>query len=172
MLAWIAATHAFLSSILSGALLDTAPNSQPILCMVASAALEEPGVWRNGSASDSRSEGWEFESLCPHFHLAAAAARGILDPCLSGSACNSMFLHLYAYPRILIHICTGVCIPMHFRAYPCMAVLSMHICGTSVHISGSMWAKGDPGRTRTCNLWFRRPTPYPLGQGALLKSLT
>ena len=27
------------------------------------------GVWRNGSASDSRSEGWEFESLCPHFKL-------------------------------------------------------------------------------------------------------
>ena len=25
------------------------------------------GVWRNGSASDSRSEGWEFESLCPHY---------------------------------------------------------------------------------------------------------
>ena len=24
------------------------------------------GVWRNGSASDSRSEGWEFQSLCPH----------------------------------------------------------------------------------------------------------
>ena len=21
----------------------------------------------------------------------------------------------------------------------------------------------DPGKTRTCNLWFRRPTPYPLG---------
>ena len=27
---------------------------------------EVMGVWRNGSASDSRSEGWEFESLCPH----------------------------------------------------------------------------------------------------------
>ncbi len=26
---------------------------------------EQAGVWRNGSASDSRSEGWEFESLCP-----------------------------------------------------------------------------------------------------------
>ena len=26
----------------------------------------QAGVWRNGSASDSRSEGWEFESLCPH----------------------------------------------------------------------------------------------------------
>jgi hypothetical protein len=27
------------------------------------------GLWRNGSASDSRSEGWELESLWPHFHL-------------------------------------------------------------------------------------------------------
>ena len=25
------------------------------------------GLWRNGSASDSRSVGWEFESLWPHF---------------------------------------------------------------------------------------------------------
>ena len=24
------------------------------------------GLWRNGSAPDSRSEGWEFESLWPH----------------------------------------------------------------------------------------------------------
>ena len=24
------------------------------------------GLWRNGRASDSRSEGWEFESLWPH----------------------------------------------------------------------------------------------------------
>ena len=27
------------------------------------------GIWRNGSASDSRSEGWEFESLWPHFRV-------------------------------------------------------------------------------------------------------
>ena len=26
--------------------------------------------------------------------------------------------------------------------------------------------KTDPGRTRTCNLWFQRPTPYPLGHRA------
>ena len=32
------------------------------------------GVWRNGSASDSRSEGWEFESLCPHIAKAGDAA--------------------------------------------------------------------------------------------------
>ena len=29
-------------------------------------ANSHAGVWRNGSASDSRSEGWELESLCPH----------------------------------------------------------------------------------------------------------
>ena len=34
----------------------------------------QAGVWRNGSASDSRSEGWEFESLCPHFFLPAGLA--------------------------------------------------------------------------------------------------
>ena len=28
--------------------------------------------------------------------------------------------------------------------------------------------RSDPGRTRTCNLWFRRPTPYPLGHRALV----
>ena len=27
-------------------------------------------------------------------------------------------------------------------------------------------AESDPGRTRACNLWFRRPTPYPLGHRA------
>ena len=30
----------------------------------------------------------------------------------------------------------------------------------------------DPGRTRTCNLWFRRPTPYPLGHRTLAAQLT
>ena len=27
------------------------------------------GLWRNGSASESRSEGWEFESLYPHLPM-------------------------------------------------------------------------------------------------------
>ena len=43
-----------------------AHHSEPgTLYFAASVILK--GVWRNGSASDSRSEGWEFESLCPHF---------------------------------------------------------------------------------------------------------
>ena len=29
----------------------------------------------------------------------------------------------------------------------------------------------DPGRTRACNLWFRRPTPYPLGHRTTCKKL-
>ena len=32
------------------------------------------GAWRNGSASDSRSEGWEFESLCPHFRMTSTVS--------------------------------------------------------------------------------------------------
>ena len=37
---------------------------------------------------------------------------------------------------------------------------------------GSVWhyEKLDPGRTRTCNLWFRRPTPYPLGHRTCMQS--
>ena len=42
---------------------DVALFSRPRLQLLWQAS----GVWRNGSASDSRSEGWEFESLCPHF---------------------------------------------------------------------------------------------------------
>ena len=38
---------------------------------------------------------------------------------------------------------------------------------TSRLSTGHLPAKeNDPGRTRTCNLWFRRPTPYPLGHRA------
>jgi hypothetical protein len=32
------------------------------------------GLWRNGSASDSRSEGWEFESLWPHTDIPHTAS--------------------------------------------------------------------------------------------------
>ena len=38
-----------------------------------------------------------------------------------------------------------------------------HVWGTRVWGPFKMT---DPGRTRTCNLWFRRPTPYPLGHRA------
>ena len=35
----------------------------------------ERGLWRNGSASDSRSEGWAFEPLWPHdYGLSVVAA--------------------------------------------------------------------------------------------------
>ena len=41
---------------------------------MAVAPIELPtGLWRNGSASDSRSEGWEFESLWPHPFIARVA---------------------------------------------------------------------------------------------------
>ena len=42
------------------------PNSYEKLYKATRRSRDSLGVWRNGSASDSRSEGWEFESLCPH----------------------------------------------------------------------------------------------------------
>ena len=35
--------------------------------------LWSAGAWRNGRASDSRSEGWEFESLCSHLDMLGEA---------------------------------------------------------------------------------------------------
>ena len=37
---------------------------------VPAAALPHMGLWRNGSACDSRSQGWEFESRWPHSYCA------------------------------------------------------------------------------------------------------
>ena len=37
----------------------------------ASFVIDNLGLWRNGSASDSRSEGWEFESLWPHLGISS-----------------------------------------------------------------------------------------------------
>jgi len=39
-------------------------------------------------------------------------------------------------------------------------------CGMAALCLGHVGPMHDPGRTRTCNLWFRRPTPYPLGHRA------
>ena len=36
------------------------------VCVFANACI---GVWRNGSGSDSRTEGWEFKSLCAQYGL-------------------------------------------------------------------------------------------------------
>ena len=48
-----------------------------------------------------------------------------------------------------------------FAAYAFRQKSSFVICALHAY---SCWH--DPGRTRTCNLWFRRPTPYPLGHRA------
>ena len=36
------------------------------LALTRARCFRQEAVWRNGSASDPRSEGWEFESLCGH----------------------------------------------------------------------------------------------------------
>ena len=49
------------------------------------------GAWRNGSASDSRSEGWEFESLCPHFRISMDACTCIVSFPASHTMHNGTF---------------------------------------------------------------------------------
>ena len=57
----------------SGACKVGRPFGNKLLNPAQEAAHALKGVWRNGSASDSRSEGWEFESLCPHLLVAPYA---------------------------------------------------------------------------------------------------
>ena len=42
-------------------------NGRTLEFKVSSEQRDIEGLWRNGSASDSRSDGWAFESLWPHF---------------------------------------------------------------------------------------------------------
>ena len=38
------------------------------------ASFKHKGLWCNGSASDSISEGWEFGSLCPHVRMTSTVS--------------------------------------------------------------------------------------------------
>ena len=53
--------------------------------LLRSSALLNIGIWRNGSASDSRSKGWEFESLCPHFVAARVGIKSCATPVTSSA---------------------------------------------------------------------------------------
>ena len=55
-------------------MLEAAAHSHELVGRVLCADLDQKGLWRNGSASDSRSEGWEFESLWPHDYGLGAVA--------------------------------------------------------------------------------------------------
>ena len=68
------------------------------------------GVWRNGSAYDSRSEGWEFESLCPQSMPVLQVARCLACPLRKLHVCGGpmarhtpppKFQHLFRYALFL-----------------------------------------------------------------------
>ena len=52
-------------------------------------AHQHVGVWRNGSASDPRSEGWGLESLCPQLVPGAPLAMGGHGACSGAQAAIS-----------------------------------------------------------------------------------
>ena len=66
--------------------------------------------------------------------------------------CVQFVVSLLAVPKsaFLVAFCVSVsCVVLGWSQCAACSLVTMH--------------QSDPGRTRTCNLWFRRPTPYPLG---------
>ena len=53
--------------------------------LLRSSALLNTGIWRNGSASDSRSTGWEFEFLCPRVVAARVGIKSCATPLASSA---------------------------------------------------------------------------------------
>jgi hypothetical protein len=81
------------------------------------------------------------------------------------------------YGGVCVRVCVCVCVCACACACACVR-LSVSERAYSVrvdtgHVSARIGIINiDPGRTRTCNLWFRRPTPYPLGHRAIAYSWT
>ena len=74
---------------------------------------------------------------------------------------------------VCVWVCVCGCVPKGLQMEPRPPGCSMR------EVPIALWHRGrkrcylqetrgrsDPGRTRACNLWFRRPTPYPLGHRA------
>ena len=83
--------------------------------------------------------------------------------CLSAVAGVSGRAH-QAAPKTLDIECDRRC----RRLWPPMVkppslTVTVHRCLCMPHQRQTGSQHLDPGRTRACNLWFRRPTPYPLG---------
>ena len=97
-----------------------------------------------------------------------------------------LYICIYIYSYIYIFMfCSIICIHM----YGCIdrfthVCIYSELCACCANIDTDAWriptdvwrmctcagphqrAVHDSGRTRACNLWFRRPTPYPLGHRA------
>ena len=54
-------------------------------------------------------------------------------------------------------------IPLDQTAIDCDEVMESKTNGIDGQQPTGTTPPNDPGKTRTCNLWFRGPTPYPLG---------
>ena len=82
-------------------------------------ALHTKGLWRNGSASDSRSEGWEFESLWPHHLLAATWRRRSCARLAPGSLAATW------RPRSCTRLATGSCLLLDMQRHTQLLLLRL-----------------------------------------------
>ena len=83
------------TSLVCNTLIDQAPCMNCKSCFMCDLLndIQHEGVWRNGSASDSRSEGWEFESLCPHCCRSGTCSLvALLAPCIGACVFSRVWL--------------------------------------------------------------------------------
>ena len=72
---------------------------------------------------------------------------------------------------VSLHMTTFLNVKVCVRVYICLCVRVHEMC-VCVHVRVTLaggvhvCAGHDSGRTRACSLWFRRPTPHPLGHRA------
>ena len=121
--------------------------------VVMHAELILSGLWRNGSASDSRSEGWEFESLWPHPFMnkyctqtSANRNKFARHSLQNSNPCASKFQHalkavqhcMYAWVDMISYHVHNACIHrlIYIYIYPYMYVCTcVNVCATCMGLT-------------------------------------
>ena len=96
--------------------------------------------------------------------LAARDRRGALRPGARGTAPRGSHTRAATWDYTVAKgtWCSGITSASHAEG-PGFKSQCVHFTPSAPPLGEEML---HPGRTRTCNLWFRRPTPYPLGHRA------
>ena len=124
-----------------------------ILCQCTGSPLRKNRrSWPRGPSC----RGCELAPRCSTTRAAPATHQAAKRPSTQASTCKTC-PHMYTtiVPAWMSRTCTLI----GYKNMMCVQLcICKYDCGATMI---------DPGRTRTCNLWFRRPTPYPLGHRAL-----
>ena len=117
------------------------------------------GVWRNGSASDSRSEGWEFESLCPQFlSCTFCSSKQRTETLLHNGHCTSPYPTPLRTHTVLCHSRKIVCVRER-KSKPAFVRRWIHVkssaCGNDEENAGFAFRSRTQTISRESNVFLR-----------------